>query len=63
MPSSTQPKGQLGPEVDVDEVVEGDGRKVVVVVSQGYVVVVVVGYLGVVVVVGYLGVVVVVSQG
>ena len=57
MPSSTQPKGQLGPEVDDAEEVEGDGRKVVVVVSQGYVVVVVV------VVVGYLVVVVVVSQG
>ena len=60
MPSSTQPKGQLGPEVDDAEVVEGDGRNVVVVVSQGCVVVVVVGYL---VVVEYLGVVVVVSQG
>ena len=59
MPSSTQPKGQLGPEVDEAEVVEGDGRKVVVVVSQGYIVVVVAGYL---VVVGYLGVLVVVSQ-
>ena len=46
MPSSTQPKGQLGPGVDEAAVVEGDGREVVL-VSPGVVVVVV--YHGVVV--------------